>query len=55
MTMIETVAALESVNGATPAQMDLKVIDYLDPGALHWLARAPLAIVGLGDPLRLRS
>jgi predicted pyridoxine 5'-phosphate oxidase superfamily flavin-nucleotide-binding protein len=48
MYRIDTVEALERVNGATPPQMHLKVIDHLDGGALRWLAHSPLAIVGIG-------
>lgn len=50
MTTIDTVEALETVNGATPPQMHLKVIDHLDTGALRWIGCSPLAIICSGGP-----
>ncbi len=47
--MISTVDEIESVIGKTPAPMHLKVIDYLDVGALRWISQAPLAFAALGD------
>lgn len=46
--IIGDVAALEATIGPIPPAMQLKVIDHLDPGALAWIARAPLAFVAFG-------
>lgn len=46
---ITPVEQLEASNGATPPQMNLKVIDHLDAGALRWLGASPLAIICAGE------
>jgi predicted pyridoxine 5'-phosphate oxidase superfamily flavin-nucleotide-binding protein len=47
--LVDSVEALESVLGLTPPAMHLKVIDYLDAGALRWLAESPVLFAGIGD------
>lgn len=45
---IASVAALEAVIGKTPPAVNLKVIDHLDPTALHWITQSPLLFAGFG-------
>ena len=47
-TDITTIAALEAVIGKTPPAVNLKVIDHLDPTALHWISQSPLLFAGFG-------
>lgn len=49
MGWIDTTQALESVVGRAPAGIELKVIDHLDPHALHWIAQSPLMFATFGD------
>lgn len=45
---INDVAALEACIGATPAAINLKVIDHLDEGARRWIAASRLCFAGFG-------
>lgn len=45
---INDVTALEACIGKTPGPVQLKVIDHLDEGAMHWIAASPLAFAGFG-------
>lgn len=47
--ILDSIAALEAVLGRTPPAMHLKVIDFLDDGALRWIAQSPLMFACLGD------
>lgn len=49
MGWIDTTQALESVVGRAPSGIELKVIDHLDPHALHWIAQSPLMFATFGD------
>lgn len=53
--VLDSLAALEGVIGKTPPAVHLKVIDHLDPTALHWLATSPLMFAGFGDGASIRA
>lgn len=53
--VLDSLAALEGVIGKTPPAVHLKVIDHLDPTALHWLATSPLMFAGFGDGGSIRA
>lgn len=46
---IDDVAALEACIGKTPKPVQLKVIDYVDEGAQHWIAASPLLFAAFSD------
>ena len=46
---IASVTALEAVIGKAPPAVNLKVIDHLDPTALHWISQSPLLFAGFGN------
>jgi predicted pyridoxine 5'-phosphate oxidase superfamily flavin-nucleotide-binding protein len=46
---ITDVVALESCVGKVPGARDLKVIDYLDEGALRWIAASTFLFAAFGD------
>ncbi len=45
---ITTASALETIIGKTPGSMNLKVIDHLDEGALHWISKSPVIFAAFG-------
>lgn len=49
MSTLTSLAALEAIIGKTPAAVNLKVIDHLDQGALHWIEASPLMFAGFGS------
>lgn len=46
---ISNVTELEACVGKTPGPRDLKVIDYLDDGALRWIAASTVLFAAFGD------
>lgn len=49
MNMIATTADLEACMGVAGLPVKMKVIDFIDAGAIAWLAAAPLAFVAYAD------